>query len=247
MNDKLQFLYNLSINYYNDIKGNYNSLRKYIEESLNEINNLLNVCANITYKTFADKYEEISNDSEAIDKEQDKIDENINKIEHSSISQNLEYITVADITSIIKKARFKFSLSTEEEGNIKKPKVKASVINQMRPKSINFEIYSPFGNCGRNIQKVEVEFNNVSYSTNLNMDTKSTLINVTTVTDFETYQYTIGRYKVEDSNEELCNDILGISLCIEDECDINNPITIEAPIQKTKNRFTKEETISIEG
>ena len=247
LNNKLQFLYNLSINYYNDIKGNYNSLRKYIEESLNEINDLLNVCANITYKTFADKYEEISNDSEAIDKEQDKIEENINKIEHSSISQNSEYITVADITSIIKKARFKFSLSTEEEGNIKKPKVKASVINQMRPKSINFEIYSPFGTCGRNIQKVDVEFNNVTYSTDLNMDTKSTLINVTTVTDFETYQYTIGRYKVEDSIEQLCNEIIGISLCIEDECDINNPITIEAPVQKTKKSFKNEETISIEG
>ena len=168
-------------------------------------------------------------------------------IKYFSIYENSEYITVADITSIIKKARFKFSLSTEEEGNIKKPKVKASVINQMRPKSINFEIYSPFGTCGRNIQKVDVEFNNVTYSTDLNMDTKSTLINVTTVTDFETYQYTIGRYKVEDSIEQLCNEIIGISLCIEDECDINNPITIEAPVQKTKKSFKNEETISIEG
>ena len=250
--DKLQFLYNLTIDYYNEIKLNYNKLRKYIEESLNEIYYLLNRSANITYKTFEDKFEEISNDCESFDKEYDEIEKNVNTIERTSIGHTLfseisEYTIVADIEAIIKKARFKFSLSTEIEGNIEKPKVKASVINQIRPQKINFEIYSPFGFCGRDIQRVEVEFNNVNYTTNLNMDTKSKLINMTTITDFDIYQYSVGRYKVEDSNEEICNYFLGISICTKKECDINNPIIVEAPKQKIRDKNKKVETRLIEG
>ena len=48
-----------------------------------------------------------------------------------------------------------------------------------------FKIYSPFGNCGRDIQRVEVDFNNINYTTTINMDTRSNFINVTTITDFD--------------------------------------------------------------
>ena len=245
--DKLQFLYNLTIDYYNEIKLNYNKLRKYIEESLNEIYYLLNRSANITYKTFEDKFEEISNNCESIDKEYDEI-KNINTIKHTSIGHTLfseisEYTIVADIEAIIKKARFKFSLSTEVEGNIKKSKGYES----NKTSKNNFEIYSPFGFCGRDIQRVEVEFNNVNYTTNLNMDTKLKLINMTTITDFDIYQYSVGRYKVEDSNEEICNYFLGISICTKKECDINNPIIVEAPKQKIRDKNKKVETRLIEG
>ena len=80
--------------------------------------------------------------------------ENINKIEHKSITQNKELITDVVIKYLVKKVRFKFSVSTEEEGNNKKLKVKASIINQIKPQIIKFEIYSIFGTCGRNIQTV---------------------------------------------------------------------------------------------
>jgi len=245
LNDKLEYLYNLSINYYKEIKENYNSIRKYIEKSLIEINNLLSRCANITYKTLADKYEKISNDSEKIDVEENKIEENIDKIEHYLISQNLEYITNININYLVKKARFKFSVSIEEERHIKKQKVKASIINEIKPQKINFEIYSPFGYCGRNIRRVEVEFNKVNYTTIINMDTRSTIINITTITDFDDYQYNVIKYKVEDSNKQICHSVLGFSICIEEECDINNPIMLEPPVRKTKDKVTREETISI--
>ena len=142
----------MSINYYKEIKEDYNSLRKYIEKSLIEINDLLSRCSNITYKTLSDQYEEIYNDSKEFVIEEDKIEENINKKELKSITQNNEFITVVDIKYLVKKARFKFSLSTEEEGNNKKLKVKASIINQIKPGTIMFKIYSPFGICGRDIQ-----------------------------------------------------------------------------------------------
>ena len=178
----------MSINYYKEIKEDYNSLRKYIEKSLIEINDLLSRCSNITYKTLSDQYEEIYNDSKEFVIEEDKIEENINKKELKSITQNNEFITVVDIKYLVKKARFKFSLSTEEEGNNKKLKVKTSIINQIKTGTIMFKIYSPFGNCGRDIQRVEVDFNNINYTTTINMDTRSNFINVTTITDINSYQ-----------------------------------------------------------
>jgi hypothetical protein len=244
---KLESLYNVSFNYYQDTKKSFLSFRKYIEDSLKEIDNLLNKCANITYKTFADKYEEISNNYENIDKEQDDLDKDINKIEHTSISENLERTITAEIASLVKKARFTFSYITETQGKIKKPKVKASVNNQIRPKNAIFTISSPFGTCGENIIKVEVEFNDVNYTTNLNFDTQSTFINVTTIANFGAYIYKIGKFKVEDAEETECNSFGGISLCLRKECDSKNPLTVEPLTQKPYPKLEKEETISIPG
>ena len=247
LNNTLQNLTNKSLNYYIEIKKSFKSLRKYIEDSIDEINNLLNKCANSTYKTFANKYEEIQKKAESIDKQQNDTQEDINKISHTSISQNTEYITDFDISTLIKKARFTFSLKTEGNGDIKKPKVEASVTNQIRPDSAKFEIYSPFGTCGRNIQRIDVKFNDVNYTTKIYFDTNSTLINVSTITDFEAYDYYIGKYKVENSDENHCNNVLGIIVCAESTCDLENPETIEYPTKKIQNRKKIEENGFIDG
>ena len=241
LNNTLQNLTNKSLNYYIEIKKSFKSLRKYIEDSIDEIDNLLNKCANSTYKTFANKYEEIQKKAESIDKQQNDTQEDINKISHTSISQNTEYITDFDISTLIKKARFTFSLKTEGNGDIKKPKVEASVTNQIRPDSAKFEIYSPFGTCGRNIQRIDVKFNDVNYTTKTYFDTNSKLINASTIADFEAYDYEIGRYRVENSDENFCNNVLGIIVCSESTCDLDNPETIEYPIKKSQKRKKIEE------
>ena len=79
----LKNLNNYSLNYYEEIKNHFDSLKEYIEKSPYEIDDSLNKCANVTYDTFANKYEEISEDDQSIDKayEQDiDIDEQIKKI-----------------------------------------------------------------------------------------------------------------------------------------------------------------------
>ena len=247
LNEKLHKLNNIGLNYYSEIKESFNSLKKFIVDSLNDIDSSLIECANSTYKTFDLKYEQISNDSEAIDKEIDTNIDEINDIEHKSVSSNTEYITTTKIESLIKKARFKFSLITDEDGDIKRPKVKASVINQIRPKSLTFEISSPFGACGKNIQRIEIDFNNVNYTTDLNFDTQSTLINVTTITDFDSYQYKVQRYKVENSNDIQCKEILGITVCVYEECESTSPIKVGSPSFYIGEKKTKKETVSIDG
>ena len=170
LNNKLEELNNLSLEYYNDIEKSFSTLKSSIEESLIEIYNLLNKCANITYITFANKYESISKEVESLDIE---YDEPINKedIESKIISQNNEFTTNAKFSTIKRKAKFKFDLITEKEGEIKKPRVVANVINGIRPDNVEIKISNQIGTCGEDYQLININFNNITNLMKLNFDT----------------------------------------------------------------------------
>ena len=241
VNYRLNNLFNLSLNYYDEIKDSFISLKNYSQNTLNEIDHLLNECANITYRTFADKYEEISKEANTFDNSHYKIEEDdLPIITHFSNHQNNDIITDGTLIKLIKKARFKFSLILEgEEGDIKKPKILAIVNNEIVPKKIDFKISSLIGDCGEDYQNVEVEFNKVNYTIILNFDTTSTLINVTTITDFDAYDYKVSRYKMEDELNTICVNILDINSC-STRCQSQNPITIDSPRMKKQKRVYEE-------
>ena len=94
--------------------------------------------------------------------------------------------------------------------------------NHIRPKKLILQISEPISNCGKDFIEININFNNITYSTNLKFDTKSTLINVTMVSDFESFIFSIGRFKIENSDDTDCFCILGICGCIEIKCDENN-------------------------
>ena len=237
LNNKLDNLTILSLNYYNEIENRFISLRNFTENLLYKIDDLLNECANITYKTFEEKYQEISEEAESIDNSQNNSERDLPSIEHTSSSQNNEYFTEATIISLLKKARFKFSLYLdEEEGKIKKPKILAIVNNEIKPEEMHLKISNKFGDCGEDYQEVDVKFNKVNYTIVLNFDTKSTLINVTTITDFDNYEYTVARYKRDESDGSKCSSSLGIGFCITD-CEINEIQIIDEPRMKKESKI----------
>ena len=246
LNNKLETLNNLSLKYYEDIDESINSFKIGIEDSLIEINNLLNKIANITYLTFANKYENISNEIEPTDVDYDEI---INKedIEKKTISQNNEITTTAKFTSGIKRqAKFKFDLITEQE-DIKKPRVEAKVINSIRPDNIEIKISKQIGTCGEDYKLININFNNITNSMKLQFDTKSNFINATSIADFDSFSYTVGRYLIKDASEKKCICILNICNCSQKDCDKNNPITEEPPIEKTFKKAHNEQIYSVEG
>ena len=241
MDNKLHFLNNKSSNYYNEIKDNFTSLINYTKLSLEEIDNLLNKCANITYKTFEDKYDEIAKEAESIDNPMNIDDKKIPIITHISSHQNFEYKIEVNIKTLIKKARFKFSVIFDEEDGVKQPKILAIVNNEIKPEDIQFKISSFFGNCGEEFEIIEPEFNKINYTIILNFDTKTTLVKVTTITDFDKYKYKVGRYKREDSEVNECEQTLGISFCL-NACNNPNIETIKPAIYEYKEKFYDETT-----
>ena len=237
LNDKLNYLYNLSSNYYNEIKDIFDSFRNHTKSSLNEIDDLLNECSNITYKTFAEKYEQISNETETFDKQINETESEIPYITHFSSSQNNEYFTEADVTSLIKNVRFKFSVELEgEEGKVKKPKIMAVINNEIKPYQAKFRISNQFGECGENYQTVDVGFNKVNYSIVLSYDTETNLIDVQTITDFDEYKYKYARYKIEDYEINDCVTILDINVCIK-TCAAYEIEVVEEPKEKKQEKI----------
>ena len=210
--NKLEHLNNLTLDYYNQINENYLQLKNYLKSSIQEIDNLLNLCANKTFSTFVDKYYEISNETQNKDnvQEEEEIDENIFE---ESLRQNTQYYTKAIIKNLKKKAKFKFEFNFDEINNLKMPKVYAHVINLSKPKKIDMQIYSNLDECSKNVDAYEVEFQNVNYTLVLDFNTDSNDIITTVVTDFDAYQISEERYTEGKKIGQI-------------NCDINNPLLI---------------------
>ena len=77
-------------------------------------------------------------------------------------------------------------------------------------------------------------------------DTQSTVINITTITDFDSYKYAASKYRIEESYEYYC--ISGSNICVEYIlCNTINSNFIGTHVLKTYARLTRNETLSIEG
>ena len=234
--NELEHLNNLTSDYYTQINAKYLQTKNYLKSSIEEIDNLLNLCAKKTFSVFVDKYNEISNltKNKDNDQEEEEINEHIFK---ESLTQNTQYYTDAHMINLKKKANFKFSFNFDEINNLKMPKVYAHVINLSRPKKINMQIYSNLDSCVKNVAEYEVEFNNVNYTLILDFNTDSNDIITTIVTDFDAYQYSEERYLYgnNNNNQNTCdNNGNALLICIEyDPC--ANPAKEETLPKTYKN------------
>ena len=216
ISNKLDYLNNLTLDYYNKINDSFYQMKIYFDSSIEEIDNLLNLCANETFSTFKEKYDEISSlkISHNFDKEQ-KENENEDLTLNDNIKyQNKQYSIDTKIINLIKNAYFKFSFDFDEINNLKMPKVYAHVINLSKPKKLNINISSEFGTCGKDIDSYEIEFNKVNFSVLLDFNTDSNDIISTVITDFEPYQYTATKYTKQDKSEPECVDLTDFGLTV---------------------------------
>jgi hypothetical protein len=220
--NKLEYLNNLTSDYYNQINKNYNEIKNYLKSSIQDIDILLNLCANKTFSVFVDEYYKISNITQNKFNEQEE-EEDTKNIFQESLTQNMQFYTEAHMINLIKKANFKFVFNFDEINNLKMPKVYAHVINLSRPKKINLDIYSIIDNCWKNYESYEIEFNNVNYTLILDFNTDSNDIIITVVTDFDSYQYSVERYLYGNSPPENACDNEGnyMIICVKNnECGI---------------------------
>ena len=70
------------------------------------------------------------------------------------------------------------------------------------------------GECGRIVEAVEVEVNDVNYTMDIDFSTQSTDINVTLTSNFESYQYGREIYEIEEESFTRCYTVDYIPLCI---------------------------------
>ena len=225
-------LKNFTSDYYASINESFYDLKTFLKSSINDIYNNINKCANLTYIIFSEKYDNLSK----VEEINLKKNESLGQISDSTSigSQNLWTGIEYSFSQISQKTQFKFKVEFEEEGEIKKPKVTASVSEGSRPKVININFKS-----GDIVEKVNVEPNNVNFTMNIYFSTKSKDLHVTTITDFESYKYSTEIIKIEEKVVEYCEIQEDIELCydVEDNRE-ENPNILSSKRYKTIPRKT---------
>ena len=213
LNEKLEYLKTTSLDYYTKIKESYDKVKNYLIESINNINDGLNECANITYSTFAEKYKSISDKVESVNNEVTEITEGSEENTYVVGSQNQITTVNYTIVDMTKKTKFQYNFEFEDS-DIKKPKVKAIITNQNKPKKLNLDLSRNLIGCGRIVEAVEVEVNDVNYSMDIDFSTQSTDINVTLTTFFESFQYSREIYEIEENPFKQCYFVDFVNICV---------------------------------
>ena len=249
LREKLQNLTNISQEYYYSIKESYFNLKDGLNQSLIYMHNLLNQCADITYKTFNKKYQTISEKTEKINKKYSNDSKQFNQIDYSRDLEHSRRNGVARISKFKEYSEFKFDYEFAGD-KLKKPKVKFRILDGSHPEVMNFNITSKFGTCGETVNEINVKFNGANYTMDIDYSSDfSSNINITTYTNFDKYIYSTRIYQLPESNGTSSFESSGIIFDYGDEefCDKKRKHDLKNEFETTVDAVCYNETKIIEA
>ena len=144
---------------------------------------------------------------------------------------------------MVKKTKFNFDIVFEGT-ELKKPRVKVSIINQSKPDKVSFKIIEPQNGCGKTIELVQASIEKVNFTLNMNFFTNITELYVNTLTDFDSYYMSKELQDIEEKQINKCINVLGNLICTQQyECNNDSPQTISNRTnilipRKNINQFT---------
>ena len=221
LENRLYYLQNHSLEYYSKINESFYNLRIYLNESISKINDLFNDCINITIKTFEQKYSDIF---DRVNSFNSLIEDEIEKLQKSKVERTQNYqVTVNTTIENIKGnflLKYDYQYDTNEIRGIKIPRLSTSIINLSRPKKLTIDIIKDITACAKEIESIEVIFNNVNYSATLDFspNSRNIISNISGI--FDDYYYTVERYNTTDSTTVVCtgNSYNTIKICFPGVC-----------------------------
>ena len=165
LNENLDELRNISISYYNEYKKKYDTAKKYIQDSIVNINKLIEECSIITNNTIKIKYEEIMENFHIINNKTDNFKGDDIKITENDKNAKLEI----DLKGLILKNEFLFYIFFEDGIY----KLKGKSINKNRPKQIIIDHATKVADCISNGKTMTINLNNISSIIDLEFDSNS--------------------------------------------------------------------------
>jgi hypothetical protein len=186
LNDKLYELNVHSLQYYEKVNSSYHKTKELILESIDKLNELIEKCTNITFRTISNKYIEYKNNFNAIDAINKKEEDEQNFDDYTERIDDQTYTVKSKIKSYLIENDIQMDINFED-GDMKKPKIVGSLINKNRPTSFEIDVYSKFGQCGKFGRRINAQVNNISLSVDLNFDGGLNSGSFTTKTDFDEY------------------------------------------------------------
>lgn len=220
LKEKLSNITNVLIDYYDSINSTFSFLKNELLDSMNNINKSLNNITELTKEILNGKYEKISDSTNRINKTRtnyiEEYEEDLNYVQKS---ENMKTNVVAYINRLTEYAEFKLEFILEGT-KFKIPKIKAKIIDKTIPKNVLINVLSEYGFCNYKEYQFDIEFNNATYTSNIEYDIKSSYINITTYKDIGKYEYKIklvetkGEMRTESINVENYNFIIKQPICV---------------------------------
>ena len=226
LNEKLTNLSNISKDYYNRINESYYQLKNYLKKMIEDFDNSINNCANITYKIFNGEFDKIVNNTNTFDvsysesiPKVDTIDPYYQKPDHKLNMVN------SSVTDLKEFGQFKFDIKYQND-SLKRLIIVADIINRSRPNKANVDIIYPFSKCGKVVNNLDIQFYEANYTTNIYYDSKENIINLTMYTFFEKYNYyyTSYLYNATDSLQEADTGDISMNIPIKCKYAINKTL-----------------------
>ena len=218
INLRLNQLYNLSMNYYDNSNKSFYTIKENIINLFSNIYKQFETSANITYKHIADKYIEIKeNFDQQIINKSIKYKAKIIKIpKYNDVINNYYIDSYVNDYSI--ENEFLLNVIFEND-DIKKPKVVGKVVNKVNPKSFKIDFYSKLGKtCEKIGRKITPKFENISFITNINFDAGLNKIIINTNYNIDEYKIYTYFYKINKLSDNFVSEN-GVFIPFEEEED----------------------------
>ena len=236
--DKLNNLTLFLHDYYNKLNSSFSHLKYNLINSIHDIKYSLDNITEITKDTLNSEYQKISDRTNRINKTTTNFIKNYpNILKYTQKSENMLTNVYATITNLTEYAQFQLDFILEGE-KFKVPKIKAKIVDKTVPKNVVINVLSNYGFCYYKGYEFTIEFNNSSFTANIEYDIKSNYINITTFKNVGKYNYYL---KNIENKGEMTSEIISVSKytreinCINFKKNFSEPIKYEIP-EKNENK-----------
>jgi hypothetical protein len=116
--------------------------------------------------------------------------------------------------------QYDYEYYLDETGEINIPHLTTNLINLNNPRKISFKIEKVLTECAKEIEEIEVVFNNANYSISLDFSPNSENILSTISTLFDDYKYSVERYNTSNIKNITCfvNEATHRTICYKPKC-----------------------------
>jgi hypothetical protein len=214
--EKLDDLKNYIIDYYAKVNYTYYQVKQYINNSMNEINDLIEKSATVTFEQITQKYNDIKTGFKQINY---KIKKEI-PMQVGEFIEDLnekKYILETEIDKYYIDNEITLDVILERKEDIIIPKVIGKIINKNHPRRMVIDFYTRYGNvCEIKGRRMTINFNNIVMISDFVFDSSTNSLTINSSYEFEEYNIRNEKYIIVE--EDFLRKIGGITFIISNLC-----------------------------
>ena len=240
MIERLNELNTISSEYYPKAKEIYDLMKEQIIDNIIRLNELLNSCEKVTYKTINDKYKEIKEKCTKIEDIENSEKKEINIVPYQTNLTDNYFTVKTKIENYVIDNKFTLDFIYDEE--TKAPKIVGKVVNNIQPKNFDIDFYSSIGQGGKLGRTINVAFNGISSDSNIVFD--SGLNKATIVTHFKFDEYSVKTQYYEEKTNTVIKHIAGMTIAIPG---VTTRVDIDTPEEEKNDNIDPKNLVLTEN